>query len=173
MHAIWPWAISCCVLPRYSPLSTLATMLNEQPARNLIWRSVPARARVTLTILYTRSYFRVNFRALVRKSSLFEQIEVNKVNGIVGTSCLRSRNHDSKDIWSAMRDTVAGVTEQARTFPFPWLDRYKSVRAYNVYGHERTLASTRLNSPVQIAQSCLPTIRVKNTSLLPRFPVCR
>lgn len=48
------------------------------------------------------------------------------------------------------RDTVAGVTEQARTFPFPWLDPCESVRAQsNAHGHGRTPTSGRLNSPVR------------------------
>lgn len=54
VHAIWPWAISCCVLPRYSlslsPLSTLATMLNEPPTTTLLRQSV--RVILCATIHY-------------------------------------------------------------------------------------------------------------------------
>lgn len=118
--------------------------------------------------------------------------KITKLPCIVWTSCLRCRNDNSKDIWSAMKDAVAGATEQARTSQSRdtetciWILRY-TIRVYCVYGisrtsrrvyaytytHECMFASSRLNSAVQIAQSCLPTIRVKNTPLLTRFPVCR
>lgn len=118
--------------------------------------------------------------------------KITKLPCIVWTSCLRCRNDNSKDIWSAMKDAVAGTTEQARTSQSRNTEtcicilRY-TIRVYCVYGtsrtsrrvyaytytHECMFASSRLNSAVQIAQSCLPTIRVKNTPLLTRFPVCR
>lgn len=41
--------------------------------------------------------------------------KITKLPCIIWTSCLRCRNDNSKDIWSAMKDAVAGATEQART----------------------------------------------------------
>lgn len=69
--------------------------------------------------------------------------KITKLPCIVWTSCLRCRNDNSKDIWSAMKDAVAGATEQARTSQSRDTEtcicilRY-AICVYCVYGTSRT-----------------------------------